>query len=69
MTTNSGKVMLVQRGWLNVKNKRNHLKRLRSKAKIQSAKEAAAALEISTSMMYQMEEGCKKPSVISHQNV
>lgn len=40
----------------------NHITKLRKKAEIITAKEAAKALDISNGMMYQMEGGYKKPS-------
>jgi len=40
----------------------NHISKLRLNAGIKTAKEAALKLKISTGMMYQMEEGLKKPS-------
>lgn len=40
----------------------NHITKLRKKAGLQTAKEAAYKLDISESMMYQMEGGYKKPS-------
>lgn len=40
----------------------NHITKLRKKAGIIVAKEAAKALNISNGMMYQMESGLKKPS-------
>jgi putative transcriptional regulator len=39
----------------------NHITALRLKAGIKTAKEAAKRLKISAGMMYQMEEGLKKP--------
>ncbi|MEL7657074.1 MAG: hypothetical protein AAGU75_14350 [Bacillota bacterium] len=39
----------------------NHVTDLRLKAGFKTAKTAAIALNISTGMMYQMEEGVKKP--------
>ncbi|AJA42555.1 helix-turn-helix transcriptional regulator (endogenous virus) [Clostridium phage phiCTC2B] len=40
----------------------NHITNLRKKAGFDTAKEAAKSLDISNSMMYQMEGGYKKPS-------
>ncbi|EHQ92187.1 helix-turn-helix transcriptional regulator [Desulfosporosinus youngiae] len=40
----------------------NHITQLRTKAGIKTAKEASEKLKISAGMMYQMEEGVKKPS-------
>lgn len=40
----------------------NHITKLRKKAGFDTAKDAAEILEISNSMMYQMEGGYKKPS-------
>ena len=40
----------------------NHITALRIKAGIKTAKKAAEQLNISAGMMYQMEEGIKRPS-------
>lgn len=40
----------------------NHITNLRKKAGFETAKKAAKSLDISNSMMYQMEGGYKKPS-------
>lgn len=40
-----------------------HLKRLRRKAGYKTAKEVAILLNITSSMVYQMEEGYKRPSL------
>ena len=42
----------------------NHITQLRLKAKIETAKEAALRLGISSGMMYQMEEDIKRPGSI-----
>jgi len=39
-----------------------HLKELRRKAGYETAKEVASLLHVTTSMVYQMEEGYKRPS-------
>jgi putative transcriptional regulator len=39
----------------------NHITKLRTRAGIKTAKEAAKILKISSGMMYQMEGGTKKP--------
>jgi len=40
----------------------NHITQLRTKAGIKTAKEASEKLKISAGMMYQVEEGVKRPS-------